>query len=277
MNVLALNLMHGQFYIIVIFTMFTNLFTPSQDCHSASSAAIQQNTNLWPLRSNRIETAVFSIYFVFFLAYLFLSQESEFAHWFSLVILPSILLFVIQRRARKSRWTVKEMLATVGLAMSRLKNGILLAIIAALGLGMLQLVFSDQREEIWAKISSGTIIVALPIAFIFMLLTAGFTEEYFFRGILQTRIVRSINSRFWGVVVVSILFGFYHLPYAYLNPDWPSYGDWTAAIGSALGQGIPMGIALGAVYEKSKNNLLACVIMHSLFNALPAVAMINFF
>ncbi|MHB1326154.1 MAG: CPBP family intramembrane glutamic endopeptidase [Thermoleophilia bacterium] len=226
---------------------------------------------------SRKEASFALAYFAIYLTYLFLSQENEELHWLSLIILPSILLFVIQRRARKSRWTVREMLATVGLAKSRLKNGILLAIIAALGLGMLQLVFSDQREEIWAKITSGKIIIALPITFIFMLLTAGFTEEYFFRGILQTRIVRLIKSRFWGVAVVSILFGFYHLPYAYFNPNWPSHGDWPAALGLALGDTIPMGIALGIVYEKSKNNLLACVIMHSLFNALPAVAMINFF
>lgn len=226
---------------------------------------------------NRKEAIFALAYFFIYLGYLFFNPENELLHWLTLVILPSIVLFVIQRRARKSRWTVREMMATVGLAKSRLKNGIVLAIIAALGLGMLQLVFSYQREDIWAKIASGKIIFALPIAFIFMLLTAGFTEEYFFRGILQTRIAKSINSRFWGVAVVSILFGVYHLPYAYLNPDWPSHGDWTAALGSALGQGIPMGIALGIVYEKSKNNLLACVIMHSLFNALPAIAMINFF
>lgn len=228
------------------------------------------------LNINKRKEAIFAVaYYFIYLSYLFANPENELLHWLTLVILPSILLSVIQRRVLKSRWTVREMLTTVGLAKSRLKNGILLAIIAALGLGLLQLVFSDQREDIWAKIVSGKIIIALPIAFIFMLLTAGFTEEYFFRGILQTRIAKSINSRFWSVAVVSILFGVYHLPYAYLNPNWPSHGDWTAALGSALGQGIPMGIALGAVYEKSKNNLLACIIMHSLFNALPAVAMIK--
>lgn len=128
---------------------------------------------------SRKEASFALVYFAIYLTYLFLRQESEALHWLSLVILPSILLFVMQRRARKSRWTVGEMLATIGLVKSRLKNGILLAIIAALGLGMLQLVFSDQREEIWARITSGKIIITLPIAFIFMLLTAGFTEEFF--------------------------------------------------------------------------------------------------
>lgn len=168
------------------------------------------------------------------------------------------------------------MLATVGLARGKLKSGLLLAIFSALGLGMLQLIFSDKREEVWSQIYSGKILVALPIAFIFMVLTAGFTEEYFFRGILQSRVVTTLHSRLWGVVAVSVLFGFYHLPYAYLNPNWPSHGDWTAALFSALGQGIPMGLALGFVYERSNHNLLACVVMHSLFNAVPAVAMIRF-
>ncbi|MHB1390616.1 MAG: CPBP family intramembrane glutamic endopeptidase [Thermoleophilia bacterium] len=225
---------------------------------------------------NRKEAAFALGYYFIFLGYLFFNPENELLHWVTLVILPSILLLIIQRRTRSSGWSLRDMLASVGLAKSNLKNGILLAILAALGLSALQINFSPDRQEIWTQISSGKILFTMPLAFIFMLLTAGFTEEYFFRGILQTRIVKALDSRLWGVAVVALLFGFYHLPYAYLNPDWPSHGDWMAALGSAFGDGVLIGIALGAVYEKSKNNLLACVIMHSLLNALPAVAMIKF-
>ena len=108
-----------------------------------------------------------------------------------------------------------------------------------------------------------------------MLITAGFTEEFFFRGFLQTRIVRATNSRLFGVAAASIMFGLYHLPYAYLNPNWPSHGDLTAAISMVLSEAVLMGIILGVLFEKTNNNLMACVLMHSLFNALPAVAMLK--
>ncbi len=79
-----------------------------------------------------------------------------------------------------------------------------------------------------------------------------------------------------AVLITAILFGLYHLPYAYLNPQWPSYGEWGAAWGAALGNGIPGGLILGGLYVISRGNLLACVLLHSLINAAPAMTMIRF-
>ena len=67
-----------------------------------------------------------------------------------------------------------------------------------------------------------------PLALVLLMMTAGFTEEFFFRGVLQTRLTTSLKSKVWGVVVAAVLFGLYHLPYAYLHPGWPSHGDWGA-------------------------------------------------
>ena len=66
-----------------------------------------------------------------------------------------------------------------------------------------------------------------------MMLTAGFTEEFFFRGFLQTRLEVLTRSRVAAVLLASICFGLYHLPYAYFNPAWPSAGD-IAVLGSLL-------------------------------------------
>ena len=75
-----------------------------------------------------------------------------------------------------------------------------------------------------------------------------------------------------GVVATIV----YHLPYAYLNPRWPSAGDWGAAWGAALGNGVPAGLVLGTLYNTSRNNLVACIILHSLINAFPAMTMLRF-
>lgn len=257
--------------------MVANQLPSTQDLQSAPAAAVDLNNKFTSDNSNHIEAIVFSAYFVLYIVYLFFFQENEILHWLSFVIIPSLLLIIIQRRASATKCTLSDMLATVGLKKSGLKNGMFLAVVAGLGLSAFQFLQSQYLLEIWAQISSGKILIALPLAFVLMFLTAGFTEEYFFRGVLQTRIVKLTNSRLLGVVAVALMFGFYHLPYAYLNLNWPSHGDLAASLGSALGQGIPMGIILGVVYEKSNNNLLACVVLHSLVNSLPAVAMIKFF
>jgi membrane protease YdiL (CAAX protease family) len=83
------------------------------------------------------------------------------------------------------------------------------------------------------------------------------------------------SSKVIAVIITSILFGIYHLPYAYLNPRWPSHGNLSEAFSSALGQGIPTGLILGTLYARAKNNLLACIIVHSLVNSLPAMLAIK--
>jgi membrane protease YdiL (CAAX protease family) len=85
-----------------------------------------------------------------------------------------------------------------------------------------------------------------------------------------------LRSRVAALVVTPILFGIYHVPYAYLNPNWPSAGDWGAAWLAALGQGIPGGLILGGMYLWSRQNLFASVVLHSLINAIPVMAMIRF-
>ncbi|NIQ59935.1 MAG: hypothetical protein GWN85_42720 [Gemmatimonadetes bacterium] len=62
---------------------------------------------------------------------------------------------------------------------------------------------------------------------------------------------------------------------AYLNPNWPSAGDWGAAWSAALGQGVPAGLILGGLYLVSGRNLIACVLLHSMINAVPAMTMIH--
>jgi membrane protease YdiL (CAAX protease family) len=117
---------------------------------------------------------------------------------------------------------------------------------------------------------------ALPVAFLAMLLTAGFTEEFFFRGFLQTRLTALSGSRLVGLAASALLFGVYHVPYAYLHPNWPTHGDLGAAIGSAMGQGGIAGLLLGALYLVSRGNLLACVVLHAGVNAAWVMTMIKF-
>lgn len=213
-------------------------------------------------------------YFAVYLAYLFLHQESEFLHWLTLVLLPLALLYGLQRR-RQPEATLASTLATVGLKGNNLSSGMFWALLLGAGFCAFQLWASRQGQEIRAILFSPKVLYLFPLALLLMLLTAGFTEEFFFRGVLQTRLSLLFRSNLLAIVTAALLFGLYHVPYAYLNPRWPSHGNWEAAFSAAFGQAVPTGLVLGILYVRSRSNLLACILLHSLINAFPAMLLVN--
>ena len=220
--------------------------------------------------------AIFGLaYFCAYLGYLFIRLESETLHWLSLVILPFIWVFFFQRKTNPEQ-PLRASFASIGLAKGNLTNGLLWSAALGLGLGLLQLLLSRHSQKIWELIVSGKAFILFPITLLLMFLTAGFTEEFFFRGVLQTRLAAWLGSKFWAVIIASILFGVYHLPYAYLNPNWPSHGHWPQAFSAALGQAVPIGLILGTLYVRTKNNVLACALVHALINTPWAMTMIHF-
>ncbi len=221
------------------------------------------------------ETAFVLAYFALYMGYLFLNPEGELAHWITLVLVPFTLLYIYQRRGQEAR-SVSETLASLGIKKGALGSGLRWAIPVGILLGTLQLVVSRQRIEFWDLVVSGRVLYLFPLAFLLLLFTAGFTEEFFFRGVVQTRLTQRLGSNVVAILITALLFGLYHVPYAYLNPNWPSHGDLSAALASALLQGGIGGIVLGLVYWRSRNNLVAPVVVHTLLNTLPAMTLIRF-
>jgi membrane protease YdiL (CAAX protease family) len=214
-------------------------------------------------------------YFAGYLVYLFFSLESELGHWLGLVAVPTLLTALAMGVAGgATRWP--DVARTFGLERIRLRRGLGLAFAVGLTLGMAQLLVSRQREAFLESLQSGRALWLFPLAFVLMLMTAGFTEEFFFRGFLQNRLEQITASPVAAVLLASLAFGVYHLPYAYLNPAWPSAGDWGAAWSAAMGQGVIGGLVLGTVYLKGGRNLLAPVIVHAFINAFPATTLIRF-
>jgi membrane protease YdiL (CAAX protease family) len=212
-------------------------------------------------------------YFALFLAYLFLHQESELHHWGTMVVLPFLLIWAVRRG---SGGTLGSTLAGFGLKKGNLTRGLGLTLALGVAIGFVQVFASRSGPAVLEAFANGRAVWLLPLAFLLTLGLAGFTEEFFFRGFLQTRLERLTGSRTWGLVIASIFFGAYHLPYAYFNPNWPSAGDWGAAWSSALGQGIPGGLILGGLFLFTRKNLLACIILHALIDAFPVMGMIRF-
>ena len=212
-------------------------------------------------------------YFAIYLASLFVTLESERMHWLTMVALPLLIAIVFQ--PSESR-TVPGVLATLGFRRGNLTRGLVWAVVLGLVISTLQVWGSDRAAAVQELIVSGRALFLFPLTFVLMMMTAGFTEEFLFRGFLQTRVAVLIKSKWLAVLVVALLFGVYHLPYAYLNPRWPSTGDWGLAWTAAMGNGVPGGLILGALYVLTRGNTLACVVLHSLINAVPAMTMIRF-
>jgi membrane protease YdiL (CAAX protease family) len=212
-------------------------------------------------------------YAVIYLTSLFATVESERTHWITLVLLPFLVAVAWPPAAGRS---LSAVLATLGFRRDNLSRGLWWAVGLGLLISVLQVWGSDRAAAVQELIVTGKALWLFPLTFVLMLLTAGFTEEFFFRGFLQTRVARLTGSRWWAVGIVALAFGLYHLPYAYLNTRWPSAGDWGQAWVAAMGNGVPGGLVLGVLYVLTRGNTLACVLLHSLINAMPAMTMIKF-
>jgi membrane protease YdiL (CAAX protease family) len=223
----------------------------------------------------RREGVVFLVYYVLFMAYMTLRQEGELLHWASLVAVPFALIVALRARSPRHGLGLADALASVGLRRGDLRRGLGMATLVGLALSVLQvLLLSDRKAQIWQIIVSGKVLMYLPLIIVLLFVTAGFTEEFFFRGVLQTRL-----RDWWGVipalVVTSLLFGLYHFPYIYLMQGSQLRGHVWGSLGEC-GYDAVGGLILGLVYLRSRQNLLAAVTTHVLIDTLPAMTMIHF-
>ncbi|MEK6255354.1 MAG: CPBP family intramembrane metalloprotease [Gemmatimonadales bacterium] len=214
-------------------------------------------------------------YFALYLAFSFWSPGSEMRNYLTLVAGP-LCLVVILRASDPLNRRPSPVLASFGLRRGNLRTGLLWALVLGLLIGMFQLTQRSAGPELWELIRTGKALYLFPLAAAFGLLTAGFTEEFFFRGFLQTRIERLTGSAWIAVLIVTVAFGLYHVPFAYLNPNWPTAGDFPAALRLGMVEGGLGGVILGAAYVFWKRNLLACIVLHGMIDAVPIMTMIKF-
>ena len=222
----------------------------------------------WPKASWAV--TYFSVYF----GYLWLAPESELWHWVSLVLLPWTLLWLWARR-EEADLGIREIGRRLGLVWPTAGRGMGLALVLVVAVQGIQLMNRGQAQEILSILASSRAIWIVPAAALFGLLTAGFTEEFFFRGILQRALSARLGSQVYGVIGTSILFALYHVPYAYLNPFWPSAGDLPQAFLLAATNGIPGGLILGFVFVRSRGSLVPCILVHAAVDWMPAIRLLG--
>jgi len=225
-------------------------------------------SSLPSVRESRAALAYASLYLV----YLFVALESELTHWVTLVALPVLIALAFGGGGRRP----KQLLGTFGIHREGAARGVGTALLLGSAITILQVTVFGHRDQILALVESGRALWLYPFALLLMFLTAGFTEEFFFRGFLQTRLEVLTGSAWRAILLATVFFSLYHLPYALLNPRWPSAGSLPLALTAAFANGLPGGLVLGVLYSKSGNNLLPCVLLHSMINAAPAMTVIRF-
>ena len=184
---------------------------------------------------------------------------NEAANWLFLVLLPLLILVWLKRGK------FKETLRDIGLRRIDKKTGINMCLVCILYMAVLVFAFSlGDNKLVMADLPK--MFIRLPVFFGVMFLTAGFTEEFFFRGIVQRCVANLLKRPYIAIVFTSVLFGLYHFPFAYYL--WgQTAGSVVDSLKAILTEQAVTGCALGLIYHKSNKNLWSSIILHAFINA----------
>lgn len=138
-----------------------------------------------------------------------ISVVNEATNWLLLVLLP--LLITARIRKEKIIVTLRE----IGVRLPEQKTGWKILLVCLIYTGIILFVFSLGDETSMADLNILKILRNFPVFLLLMMVTAGFTEEFFFRGILQRCLTNTLKQPYLAIFITSILFGLYHFPFAY--------------------------------------------------------------
>lgn len=198
---------------------------------------------------------------------------NEFGKWLWFIALPVFFVYLLRRRER----SLKEILKSIGLCRRNLGKALLLALLAAaVTLTVMPFFMPEAQMQKLQELmqNPSKLLLIVPLSFGMALVTAATTEEVFFRGFLQTRLAVMMRSEVRGCLVAALLFGLYHLPYAYFTTSWPTHGNLVWAISSVIVEQAVTGLILGILWYRTRN-LAAPVLFHALVNTLPIITMFN--
>lgn len=218
-------------------------------------------------------------YYAIFMVYLFAFTkfENEFLHYVTLVFLPLSMLYMT-RKSINGECSYRQVLRSIGLSKAKLRQGLGAAFLLGCLLIMfdlgLQVLFADKSPfaQLIYLARTGKIVLALPLSFLVMFFTAGFTEEVFFRGILQTHLATRFKSDWLAITATSVMFGLYHIPYL-LMQGFSDGGVLLSIFGRVVDPALA-GLLFGYAYNRYRN-LMVPIIMHSMVNMLFFVMLVR--
>lgn len=175
--------------------------------------------------------------------------------WLFLVVIPWLIL---RRRGYR--------LSDFGLTRASLLSNLRAALLSGACFGGMMLITTPGGKYLLGlEQSAGELTAGLAVSFLVAFLFAGFHEEFFFRAILQTRISQALNSKISGLMVTTLLFSVYHLPFRLFDTGFTE--DIVHALAVCFTEGLFGGLILGFLWLRT-NNLIAPVFVHSIIDAI---------
>lgn len=140
-----------------------------------------------------------------------------------------------------------------------------------------QIAFGQGFNEISrAGLVGWTLTFGIPFVYVLLLLEVGIVEEFFFRGLLQSRIAALLKSETAGVVLMSVIFGIAHAPGFYFRTGktlelLSSSPSFLLAIGYSIVITSVAGFFLGVIWVRTKN-LTILILIHAAGDLVPNIA-----
>lgn len=179
------------------------------------------------------------------------------------VVLPALLLFAMGAKLGP--------IAQLGLGRKFWRT---LIVLGAIILAIVCVITPSLKQISAIPPTVETMIWALPLGYLWMTLEAGVTEEFLFRGVLQTRLTSWFNSAWAGVLVTSVIFGLAHAPGLFMRGG-PGVDGWSTdplqVVAHTIAVLSPIGLTFGLIYARTKS-LLLVILLHGLVDWLPNLA-----
>lgn len=155
----------------------------------------------------------------------------------------------------------KNSLASMGLTSKDWKKNLWVGFIIFLALAIPNAFFVGNTggEILSGKYSAPQVGIGLFSSFIYFFLMSGFSEEFFFRAFIQTRISYLLKSSISGVIITSLIFGLGHIQAIMQWYPGITIGE---AFCRAFFLQTFIGIMFGVLWERTRN-LIPCVFVHS--------------
>ena len=155
----------------------------------------------------------------------------------------------------------KNSLASMGLTSKDWKKNLWVGFIIFLALAIPNAFFVGNTggEILSGKYSAPQVGIGLFSSFIYYFLMSGFSEEFFFRAFIQTRISYLLKSSISGVLITSLIFGLGHIQGIMQWYPGITIGE---AFCRAFFLQTFLSIMFGVLWERTRN-LIPCVFIHS--------------
>lgn len=126
------------------------------------------------------------------------------------------------------------------------------------------------------ELSAQPLAIGLLLCFVWLAIEAGLVEEFFFRGLVQSRLSAWFKSEITAVALMSLIFGLAHAPGFIFRRSGEVEGLGSSpSVLNALAYAVvvlaPSGILFGVVWARTRN-LFAVIIIHAAGDLLPNVA-----